>query len=902
MLRIEKKLKEYDSNLFGRYSSCKSEVELLLQKYSANFPKYTDHSINHTIAVLRIVSDLLNDHEIEKMNGKELYVLCMGTILHDIGMCIPEEKIVELETNKRYTEYKAKNPGKEKEDLIRDLHHELSYDFIMAEYSALNIPNLFYAEAIALTAQAHRKVDLLEFETYNPQFSVESGREHVCLPYLGAVLRLADELDIENSRIPDLLYKYYLPENEKSRIEWEKHRATFLVTMHVDTIKIQAKTNDQNIYHALEVQFNKVESVLEECQKIIKRIAYSGGGEHVLQISKIKTDIKSEFVQKNIKFSINVPNVIETLMGKNLYNSELDAIRELIQNSLDSVLYKKSFGGTYIPSIIIDIYPDKLVCEDNGGGMDEYIIEKYFSKLSSSYYQSEKLSNNYNPIGKFGIGVFSYFMIAEFIEVKSKKKEAKALHFIVDKNPENYFYFYHNPQHDTEGTIITLNFNESFKGKTYVEIINYIKNTFKYIKVPIIIKVNGHEVEAYNNNTTLFKLTDFLDNYIDNYFWPLFLKQEIFEHKFDSENTEGALLLLPNFTDSSIISKTYLKYELSEGKTKPIKLYNRGIFVSEVSPFFDTQIFGVINIKKSYTISLNRSEIKGYEVPLLHEEISLIEKYISKLKETKKYKAANTYIEKLVSRAGITYEWLNKSDEFKDVCFTFIRKHVFFAVLHQKNWSFYKLSYLEEQNQFFVFQDKQMCQAHFPNGENLSILCNNVTFGKMLFSNHKIGLVKVGEVYLEVLYRKTDNRICEVEVKGSFSFCKFASKECIAYSNLYRDKDGDLIYTNIFVNSEYPLIKFLNSVIGGKYDDSQKAFALKRKDEFINSLNQFGGKLLHIKNDKTYYSQSFKVTSKIVDEINSFFKTKYNFKKNHLPVHAEEFAAKPIPLSKWAFL
>ena len=900
MLRIEKKLKEYNSDLFGRYETCKTKVDLLLQKYSANFPKYTDHSINHTLAVLKIVSDLLSNEEIENLNGKELYVLCMGTILHDIGMCIPEEKITDFEGKSRYTNYKNKHPEKGKEELLRDLHHELSYDFIIAEYHDLSIPNQFYAEAIALTAQAHRKVDLLDFDIYNPQFSVESGSEHICLPYLGAVLRLADELDIENSRTPDLLYKYYLPENKKSRLEWEKHRATFLVTMHSDTIRIQAKTNDQNIYHALEVQFGKVELVLEECQKIIKRITYIGEGEYALKISKIKTDIKSEFVQKNIKFSINVPNVIEILMGKNLYKSELDALRELIQNSLDSVLYKQSFGGKYSPSIVIDIYPDKIVCEDNGGGMDEYIVEKYFSKLSSSYYQSEKLSNGYNPIGKFGIGVFSYFMVSEFIEVKSKKGNATPLHFLVDKNPENYFYFYQEPTQTSEGTSITLHLNESFKEKQDLEIVRYIKETFKYVQLPLSIKIKGRELEIFNNNIQEFSLNDFLETYINKHFWNLFLKEDVIEHKFDNSVSEGSLLFFPSFSKSSIISDVNLKNDLKARDTRPIKLYNQGIFVSEIDSELISEICGVINIKKSNHISLNRTQIKDHEIILIKEEISLAEKYISKLKAERKYKAVNDFVMELNRLGGRnSYRLINKSEEYKKIIIPFFRKYISFQGLFKNKWNLYKYSQLETQNLFFIFQSKEMCLAHFSESEKLSIVYNNVSLNVDLFNQHKMGIIYTNGVYLEVLYKTESKDIIELQEEDTFA--KLSSDLCFIYTGIFKDKEGDFLYSNMIFNSEYPVIKFLNSVISGQYSDYQKAFAKKQKNEFKASFSVFNGKQLRIDDNRNYYAQGFKLVSKVIDEINTFFNSKYVLSKNHLPKEAKEIVGKQIPIQKWIF-
>ncbi|MBL0337275.1 MAG: hypothetical protein IPP73_18655 [Chitinophagaceae bacterium] len=68
-----------------------------------------------------------------------------------------------------------------------------------------------------LVGMGHRVADLLDFDRYKPEFPVQSGSEYVCLPYLAAILRLADELDITNDRTPELLFDEYLPDNKVSK-------------------------------------------------------------------------------------------------------------------------------------------------------------------------------------------------------------------------------------------------------------------------------------------------------------------------------------------------------------------------------------------------------------------------------------------------------------------------------------------------------------------------------------------------------------------------------------------------------------------------------------------------------------------------------------------------------------
>lgn len=197
---MNKLLKKVEANsvLMASIQNCEVQVTPILQGFVTNFPEYTDHSINHSKTVLRYADHLL-DTEVQKLNEDEAYVLIMAGFLHDIGMCPTNGmKSIIIESSS------FRESGKQFEDYLRDIHHELSYQYITTFWKELKIVNETYAEAIALVGMGHRKVELLDFDMYNPEFVVKSGSGFVCLPYLAGVLRLADELDITNDRTPDI--------------------------------------------------------------------------------------------------------------------------------------------------------------------------------------------------------------------------------------------------------------------------------------------------------------------------------------------------------------------------------------------------------------------------------------------------------------------------------------------------------------------------------------------------------------------------------------------------------------------------------------------------------------------------------------------------------------------------
>jgi hypothetical protein len=123
-------------------------------------------------------------------------------------------------------------------------------------------------------------------------------------------------------------------------------------------------------------------------------------------------------------------------MGTKLYGKPEVALRELLQNSIDACLLSQAlhekWGAPYSPLITVKYYTkdkeDYLEITDNGIGMNQEVIKKYYSKIGSSYYQSRDFFDlqaetnlKFKPISRFGIGILSCFMVADSMEVETKR-------------------------------------------------------------------------------------------------------------------------------------------------------------------------------------------------------------------------------------------------------------------------------------------------------------------------------------------------------------------------------------------------------------------------------------------------------------------------------------------------
>ena len=244
------------------------------------------------------------------------------------------------------------------------------------------------------------------------------------------LLRLADILDFDCTRVPDVLFKHvglYSPKNKEeiSRNEWYKNGAgRFRLDNKNRKIKYGGKFKDPNTEHRVSDYVKWVKRELENCRK------YLSGTDSARRID-IPYIEDGNIERKGYKggdfcLTMEQDKVMQLLTGKNLYSDAGVFVRELLQNSIDAVHTRSGLDARFKEEdgkICIRTWTDNegyswFRIEDNGIGMDENNIINYLLKIGKSYYISyefKKLKENfydksYTPINWFGIGIFSCFM------------------------------------------------------------------------------------------------------------------------------------------------------------------------------------------------------------------------------------------------------------------------------------------------------------------------------------------------------------------------------------------------------------------------------------------------------------------------------------------------------------
>lgn len=154
-----------------------------------------------------------------------------------------------------------------------------------------------------------------------------------------------------------------------------------------------------------------------------------------------------------LRFELAQDEIRELLMGHQLYGDRSLAVRELYQNAADACRYRelrrryldlKGGAPHQRPAEIritqgrepsVDGRPGRayIECRDNGVGMDRTQLEQTFSRAGRRFSQTRAFRQEQAcwleadqelrlyPYSRFGIGVLSYFMIADEVTLVTRK-------------------------------------------------------------------------------------------------------------------------------------------------------------------------------------------------------------------------------------------------------------------------------------------------------------------------------------------------------------------------------------------------------------------------------------------------------------------------------------------------
>ena len=425
------------------------------------FQNYTLHDATHILNVLDAMSGLLGD-QIERLTVGEIELLILSACLHDLGMVYTEEEKQrcyqdEAACRKFLREYCPELlgcPASEwSEDIrrwyLRTLHpfrlHEVLQNKVWNELfdnCPLEVVSKRYVIAVC-QAHGENPTELLNKRDLN-HLAANDAEPLFC----ALLLRLGDLLDFDDTRAPGILYSYVAC-NEKSRAEWDKHRASagfrYPASPSADDLPYKARCTNPGVEHAVRDFLDWIDEELGNCIKLQKYCQTGWQQEFFFPRAVGRDEIESEgYVSGDFCLTMDHTQVLQLLTGENLYDNADVFVRELLQNAIDATLLRGEMESDFIPEKSrIDLWEwnDKegniwFRIDDQGTGMTLGMLQRYFLKVGNSYYNSRELERdlrdhghykNYNGISRFGIGFLSNFLCGDYAEVST-------LYFDADKN------------------------------------------------------------------------------------------------------------------------------------------------------------------------------------------------------------------------------------------------------------------------------------------------------------------------------------------------------------------------------------------------------------------------------------------------------------------------------------
>lgn len=187
-----------------------------------------------------------------------------------------------------------------------------------------------------------------------------------------------------------------------------------------------------------------------------------------------------------------------SLLAKNLYTSADVFIRELLQNAHDGCQRLQAVEPQSTPRIdIVTSVPDRTICfSDNGIGMDEQDIHEYLSTIgrSGTATESARLASagvSTETIGQFGVGLLSAFVVAERIDVFTRKLGSDVGFHWLSHGDDEYRVSPTNEAPD-RGTEITLTLKREFEHFLREEELVRTTRLFgDFLSVPIYVNGQG---------------------------------------------------------------------------------------------------------------------------------------------------------------------------------------------------------------------------------------------------------------------------------------------------------------------------------------------------------------------------------------------------------------------------
>ncbi len=356
------------------------------------------------------------------------------------------------------------------------------------------------------------------------------------------------------------------------------------------------------------------------------------------------------------------------LMINSIYTNKEIFLREIISNASDAIdkLHYMSLTDKNIKvnkkdfEIFLSVDKEKrtLTIKDNGIGMSKEELETNLGTIAKSGSEEFKTENehkkNIDIIGQFGVGFYSAFMVADKVEVISKKYGSDEAFKWESSGIDGYTI--DKAEKDSFGTEVILTIKPDSEEEDYgkyletYEIESLVRKYSDYITYPIKMEISHTHLKDKKNETDEDEYETVTEIEVINSLTPIWRREKknvsdedydtFYKDKFNDYESplrhmhikaEGtfeytALLYIPSHAPFNYYSKEY---------EKGLQLYSNGVLImekcSDLLPDYFSFVKGVVD-SPDLTLNISRETLQQNRI--LKTIANSIENKIKKELET----------------------------------------------------------------------------------------------------------------------------------------------------------------------------------------------------------------------------------------------------------------------------
>lgn len=283
-----------------------------------------------------------------------------------------------------------------------------------------------------------------------------AGISRVRPKLLGYLLCLASWMAMDVRSLPDLIVEHLGLADDLSPDEIHATLLALRWDIAPSSWSLRATCKHPAVDHALRVATTRAEEVLDRIHRAAAnnhaRLEALSGLPRRLNTDALQPALTADghpaYTTPHLRFELANEEIKELLMGERLYGDPNLAIRELYQNALDACRYREAreafirqtgrgiaspspWGGEIQFRQDTEAGRPYIECEDNGVGMGLAELTGCFARAGKRFHDMPEFLEEKTewlrvkppielyPNSQFGVGVFSYFMLADELEIET---------------------------------------------------------------------------------------------------------------------------------------------------------------------------------------------------------------------------------------------------------------------------------------------------------------------------------------------------------------------------------------------------------------------------------------------------------------------------------------------------